>query len=44
MTGDTVSGVKVTWTPAATGDFDIDVKAGGQTGNLNIPTNGTSQR
>ncbi len=44
MTGDTVSGVKVTWTPAATGDFDIDVKAGGQTGNLNIPTSGTSQR
>ena len=25
-------------------DFDIDVKAGGQTGNLNIPTSGTSQR
>ena len=44
MTGDQVSGAKVTWTPAATGDFDIDVKAGGQTGNLNIPTSGTSQR
>ena len=44
MAGEAVTGIKVTWTPAATGGYDIDVKAGGQTGNLNIPTSGTSAR
>ena len=44
MTNDTVTGVKVTWTPAAAGDYDLDVKAGGQTGNLNIPSSGTTVR
>ena len=44
MTGETVTDIKVTWTPAATGDYDIDVKAGGQAGNLNIPTSDTSAR
>ena len=44
FTNETITGVKVTWTPASDGDYDIDVKAGGQNGNLNIPTSGTSQR
>ncbi len=44
MTGDVVSGVNVTWTPGAAGDYDIDVSSGGQTGNLNIPSSGTVQR
>ena len=44
MTNDTVSGVNVTWTPGAAGDYDIAVKAGGQNGTLNIPTSGTVQR
>ena len=44
MTDDQVTGVNVTWTPATTGDYDIDVKAGGQNGTLNIPTSGTVER
>ena len=44
MTGEMITGVKVTWTPAAAGDYDIDVKAGGNSGNLNIPSSGTVQR
>ena len=44
MTGDTVTGVNVTWTPAAAGDYDIDVGAGGNTGNLNIASSGTVSR
>ena len=44
FTGDQVSGVKVVWTPAAAGDYDIVVNAGSQTGTLNIPSSGTVQR
>ena len=44
FTGDMVTSVAVTWTPAATGDYDITVTAGGNTGTLNIPTSGTSAR
>ena len=44
MTGEMITGVKVTWTPATAGDYDIDVKAGGNSGNLNIPSSGTVQR
>ena len=43
-TGDTVTGIKVTWTPASSGDYDITVVAGGTTGTLNIPSSGTVQR
>ncbi len=43
-TGDTVTGVKVTWTPASAGDYDITVVAGGTTGTLNIPSSGTVVR
>ena len=43
-TGDTVTGVLVTWTPAAAGDYDITVVAGGTTGTLNIPSSGSVQR
>ena len=44
FTGDEVSGVNVVWTPGVTGDYDIIVTAGGQTGTLNIPTSGTVER
>ncbi len=43
-TGDVVTGIKVTWTPSATGDYDITVKAGGNVGTLNVPTSGTVVR
>ena len=43
-TGDTVTGVKVTWTPASAGDYDITVVAGGTTGTLNVPSSGTVER
>ena len=44
MTGDMITGINVTWTPAAAGDYDIDVVAGGNSGNLNIPSSGTVAR
>ena len=44
LTNDMVTGVKVTWTPGAAADYDITVKAGGNTGTLNVPSSGTVQR
>ena len=44
FSGSTVDAAKVTWTPAAAGDYDIIVTAGAQTGTLNIPSSGTVQR
>ena len=43
-TGDSVTGILVTWTPAAAGDYDLTVVAGGTTGTLNVPSSGTVQR
>ncbi len=43
-TNDTVTGIKVTWTPSTAGDYDITVKAGGTVGTLNVPSSGTVQR
>lgn len=43
-TGDTVTGVLVTWTPGSAGDYDITVVEGGNTGTLNIPSSGTVAR
>ena len=43
-TGDTVTGIKVTWTPSSAGDYDLTVVAGGTTGTLNVPSSGTVQR
>ena len=39
-----MTGVKVTWTHASAGEYDITVKAGGTTGTLNIPSSGTVAR
>ena len=43
-TGDTVTGILVTWTPSASGDYDLTVVAGGNTGTLNVPSSGTLER
>ena len=43
-TGDTVTGILVTWTPSASGDYDLTVVAGGNTGTLNVPNSGTLER
>ena len=44
LTGDTVTGVKVTWTPSVSSDYAINVTAGGNNGTLSITTSGTSER
>ena len=44
FSGSQVDAAKVTWTPAASSNYDIIVTAGGNTGTLNVPTSGTTQR
>ena len=39
-----IDAAKVTWTPQAAGDYDIVVAAGGQTGTLNVPSSGATER
>ena len=43
-TGDSVTGIHVAWAPAAAGDYDLTVVAGGTTGTLNAPNSDTVQR
>ena len=43
-TNDSVTGILVTWTPSAAGDYDLAVVAGGTTGTLNVPSSGSVQR
>ncbi len=45
FTGDQITGAEVTWTPSATGTYDIVVKAGSTTGTLsNISVASTAAR
>ena len=43
-TGDTVTGILVTWTPSASSSYDLTVVAGGNTGTLNVVSSGTLER